>query len=174
GAPPTAAAAPPAPRPLHAPVQLADRLHHVLELAQVGTVEGERVVGATVVAGATVRLADVHAVSAQRLAHGRQDPWLVRRGHADLHRAVDLRLAVPGDLDAPLGIRVEGFGTFAPVHRDAASPGDEPDDRVPGQRVTTAGVAHEDVVDPGDLEPRRRLPGDPPDDRLQRAGLERA
>ncbi len=78
---------------------------------------------------------------------GREDAGLVRGRDAELHRAVDLRLRVPADLHAALGIRVERLRALAAMNRDAAAARDEADDGVAGQRVTALGVAHEHVVD---------------------------
>src|SRR5688500_7364053 len=102
--------------------------HHVLELAQVGAIEGENVAGAAVVTGAAVGFADVDALSAEGLTHHRQDAWLIGGGDAELYRAVDLGLGVPADLDAALGIGVERLHALAAMDRDAAAAGDEADD----------------------------------------------
>src|SRR5690606_38383142 len=121
----------------HHSVHLGKRLHHALELIEVGTVEREDVARSPVVARATVRFADADALRAERLADDRENSGLVRGRHAELNRAVDLRPRVPLHVDAPLGLGIEGPLTLAPVNRDATSARDEADDPVARQRIAT-------------------------------------
>src|SRR6187431_139705 len=148
------------PRHLDHAVHLLQGLHHVLQLAQVGAVEGEDVVRAAVVAGATVGFRDVDLFFAEGLAHGGQDAGLVGGGDRELHRAVDLGFRVPAHLDAAFGVGVEGLGAFTAVDGDPAAAGDEADDAVAGQRVAALGVAHQYVVDAADLDPGLVAAGD--------------
>ena len=114
--------------------------------------EREEVHRAPVVARAAVGLADVDPLGHERLPDVGEDARAVRGHDAELHAAVDPRLAVPGDLDAPLGVGVERLRAAAAVDGDAAPARDEAEDVVAGERVAALGVAHEHVVDPVDAD----------------------
>src|SRR5262249_4952850 len=146
--------------PVHADhaFDLLQGAHDRLQLGDVGTIEGEHVDRPPVVAGAAVGFADVDALAAERLPHGGQDAGPIGGGGPEHHRPVDLRLRIPGNFAATLGIGVEGLGTFAPVHGDAAPARDEADDLVAGERIAALGVAHEHVVDAGELDRAARPP----------------
>src|SRR6478735_4075167 len=161
------------PRDLDHPVHLLQRLHHILQLTQIGTVEGEDVVRASVIPGATVGFGDVDLFFAEGLAHGGQDPRLIRGRDGQLDGAVDLGFRVPAHFDAALGVGIEGLAALTAVDGDAAAAGDEADDGVPGQRVTALGVADEHVVDAADFDAGLVATGDLADELFDATGADR-
>ena len=130
----------------------------------------ERVDRAAILGRAAVGLVDVDALVGERLRDVREQAGLVGAQDLDRDLVLGLRVAVPLDVDAPLGIEIEPLVAIAAVHGDAAAARDEADDRIAGERRAALREPHEDVLLAGDLDSRRRLPArDLAEQRLQHA-----
>ena len=100
---------------------------------------------------------DVDVVVGQRVGDVAQEPGAVERLDLERDDVGRRRVVVPLDLDEPLGLGGQAAGVRAvgPVDRDAAAPGDEPDDLVAGHRGAAAREPDEDVVETLDVHPGR-------------------
>src|SRR5699024_7418069 len=97
--------------------------------------------GGAVIGGGHVRREDVHVVVGEHLGHIGEQAVAVQRLDLDLHQEHTVRLGVPLHVDHALGLAPQTLhvGAVLAVDRDPGAAGDEPDDRVPGDRHAALG-----------------------------------